>query len=437
MPADITVNAPYGADGVTVTYPIPTANDIVDGPVVVNCKPTSGFTFSLGTTTVSCVLQQIPMRMKAGPATFIVTVTSVDGAGGNGGGPPPVNDGRPETRSNGRDEKVTFETKPINTDVGGKKIPFQFMVILEDSVSEDISTLEDSLEALTIIVENFGAEVIYTYKSTAAGFAYKAPNQQTVDLVNNILELDPRVKFVEQDLIVVPFDMANSSILSSELIPTGLERVDGELLATDSKISPLTADVDIAIIDSGIDLDHPDLNVYRSITSIVPQNNSSSSLNNTLINSNIDREKIGVDTRDNRTAPVLLDPPFSRNATSSADDECGHGTNVAGVASAKHNSIGVVGMAPGARLWAIKVLEFNESTGKCEGAMSSIIAAVEYITNHADEIDVVNLSLGCKCKSTALDEALNESIAKNVAYVVAAGNIHIDASSFSPLIILV
>ena len=94
-------------------------------------------------------------------------------------------------------------------------------------------------------------------------------------------------------------------------------------------------------------------------------------------------------------------------------------------------------MAPGARLWAIKVLEFNESTGKCEGAMSSIIAAVEYITNHADEIDVVNLSLGCKCKSTALDEALNESIAKNVAYVVAAGNIHIDASSFSPLIILV
>ena len=73
-----------------------------------------------------------------------------------------------------------------------------------------------------------------------------------------------------------------------------------ENFTTDSKISPLTADVDIAIIDSGIDLDHPDLNVYRSITSIVPQNNSSSSLNNTLINSNIDREKIGVDTRDDR-----------------------------------------------------------------------------------------------------------------------------------------
>ena len=201
VPADITVNAPYGADGVTVTYPIPTANDIVDGPVVVNCKPTSGFTFSLGTTTVSCTATD-SHENEAGPATFIVTVTSVDGAGGNGGGPPPANDGRPETRSNGRDEKVTFETKPINTYVGGKKIPFQFMVILEDSVSEDISTLEDSLEALTIIVENFGAEVIYTYKSTAAGFAYKAPNQQTVDLVNNILELDPRVKFVEQDLIV-------------------------------------------------------------------------------------------------------------------------------------------------------------------------------------------------------------------------------------------
>ena len=75
VPADITVNAPYGADGVTVTYPIPTANDIVDGPVVVNCKPTSGFTFSLGTTTVHCTATD-SHENEAGPATFTINVIS-------------------------------------------------------------------------------------------------------------------------------------------------------------------------------------------------------------------------------------------------------------------------------------------------------------------------------------------------------------------------
>ena len=65
-----------------------------------------------------------------------------------------------------------------------------------------------------------------------------------------------------------------------------------------------------------------------------------------------------------------------------------------GLHSAKHNSFGVVGIAPGARLWAIKVLEFNEHNGKCEGAISSIIEAVDYVTKNAKDIDVANLSLG-------------------------------------------
>ena len=50
VPADITAKFPYGAAGIAVTYPIPTSNDIVDGPVIVSCNPTSGSIFSLGTT---------------------------------------------------------------------------------------------------------------------------------------------------------------------------------------------------------------------------------------------------------------------------------------------------------------------------------------------------------------------------------------------------
>ncbi len=430
VPADITAEAPYGANSIAVTYPIPVANDIVDGLVEVICNPTSGSPFPINTTTVRCNAMD-SHENPAETATFTVAVTLADSPSEDPQ-PPLIDPGPQEPGPDGIDENESFESKPVNTDVGGNKIPFQYMVILENYVSEDTSILEDTLDALTLIVESLGAEVFYTYRDTAAGFAYKAPNQQIVDIVNKVLDSDPRVKFVEQDQIVVPFILANSSIFSSELTPTGLERVGGEFLSNDSKISSAIADIDIAIIDSGIDLDHPDLNIYRNVSLIIPQNDSPSVLYNNLINSNIDREKIEISTRVEGSAAAPLYPPFSESVMYTSDDDCGHGTNVAGVAAAKHNSIGVVGMAPGAKLWAIKVLECNELTGKCEGSMSSTIAAVEYITNHADEIDVVNLSLGCKCQSAALDEALHESISKNIAYVVAAGNIQIDASSFSP-----
>ncbi|HEU4448152.1 MAG TPA: S8 family serine peptidase [Nitrososphaeraceae archaeon] len=350
--------------------------------------------------------------------------------------PPDVVPSSPSSPSTGELTPIS-ETEIINTDVGGVKIPFQFIVVLEDSIAENASATESSFQALTVIVENLGGEVIYTYNSTIVGFAFKSPNQQTNNQIINALEQDRRVKFVEQDQTVVPFGIADRKDMTPfEDIPTGLKRVGADGLYTNTAIGPFSVDADIAIIDSGIDLDHQDLNVYRAATSIVPRNPSSqsssalSSSNDTyLYNVNIEPERAGVYPRDKITT---FYPPFSNNATSSADDECGHGTHVAGVAAAKHNSFGVVGVAPGARLWAIKVLELNEDTGKCEGALSSIIEAVDYVTENADEIDAANLSLGCNCNSAALSEAIDKSIARNVTYVVAAGNVNADASSFSP-----
>ena len=61
--------------------------------------------------------------------------------------------------------------------------------------------------------------------------------------------------------------------------------------------------------------------------------------------------------------------------TSTGNDDDGHGTHVAGIAAAKDNTDGVVGMAPGARLWAVKVLDSNG-----DGFDSDIIAGIDYIT---------------------------------------------------------
>ena len=73
--------------------------------------------------------------------------------------------------------------------------------------------------------------------------------------------------------------------------------------------------------------------------------------------------------------------------------------------AAKNNNEGVVGIAPGARLWAVKVLN-----GTGSGPISTIIAGIDYVTQHANEIDVANLSFGCECPSKALDTAIHNSV---------------------------
>src|SRR2546428_234654 len=70
---------------------------------------------------------------------------------------------------------------------------------------------------------------------------------------------------------------------------------------------------------------------------------------------------------------------------SSFNDLNGHGTHVSGIAAAKDNHTGVVGVAPGARLWAVRVLD---SQGN--GLFSTIICGIDWVTAHADVIQAAN-----------------------------------------------
>jgi subtilisin family serine protease len=330
------------------------------------------------------------------------------------------------TASNGslRPAILTANTSDVETEAGGQLIPFQHIVIVNDSMSKDIQSTKSTIQALTDTVENLDAEVIYSYNSAMTGFAFKAPNQQVTDNVIQVLSSDPRVNSIEQDKTVVPF---------SEEIPTGIQRIDANELYSIPEIGSYTADVDIAIIDSGIDLDNPELNVNSSFSMIVPQiQNAEQADADSIINNDIDLDNLGLNANAAGGNTSSFYPPFTSSGSSSADDTCGHGTRVAGIAAAKADTHGVVGIAPNARLWAVKVLDYDKLTGRCEGSISSVIAAIEYITRLKDQIDVVNLSLGCKCNSTALDDAISRSVRANITYVVAAGNMNLNASSFSP-----
>jgi len=321
--------------------------------------------------------------------------------------------------------KFVANYSDVETKVGGHKIPFQQIVIVNETLAKNVQPLRGTVQALSKIVESLGAEIVYRYNSSVTGFTFKAPNQQITDDIVDVLSSDPRVKFIEQDKTVVPF---------SDELPTGLERIDAGGLYAVPKMGMLSADVDIAIIDSGIDLNNPDLNVYSNISMIIPQTtHPNAGDSSSIVNNDVDIHKLGLDNSSvSGNTPASFGPPFSTKLSTSGDDTCGHGTHVAGIAAAKANSLGVVGIASGARLWAIKALDFNNFTDQCEGSISSIIAAIEYVTKLKDKIEVVNLSLGCKCNSTALDEAINRAVRSNITVVVAAGNINSDASKFSP-----
>jgi subtilisin family serine protease len=109
------------------------------------------------------------------------------------------------------------------------------------------------------------------------------------------------------------------------------------------------------------------------------------------------------------------------------DDENGHGTHVAGIIGGKNNTIGVLGVASGATLVSLRVLD---DTG--EGTLSSIVQALSYINTNGKPGDVVNLSLGEDSTSSILKQQVQNTSSRGIYFAIAAGNEADRASSYSP-----
>jgi subtilisin len=251
-------------------------------------------------------------------------------------------------------------------------IPNQYIIYLQDNKEESNSI--DPVEFYNSELKDTGTELLYVYYNVVKGLAIKIPNEKVLEQLKN----NPLVAYMGNDRKISAFI---DTPIENQIIPANVDRVeDGESV---NNINPNFVDADIAILDTGIDLDHADLNVFHE-RSFIP-------------------------------------------GTINADDDHGHGTHLAGVAAAKDNSFGIVGIAPGARLWAIKVLE---SSGM--GEISTLIKGLDYINQHQNQVDVAVLSLGCECESGALDIAINNSIKAGITIVVAAGNEGKDAGTFTP-----
>jgi len=181
-----------------------------------------------------------------------------------------------------------------------------YIVVLHDNVASPAAAARE-------IAGQVGGQVGFVYEHALKGFSIRLPEQALM-----ALERNPNVKYVETDRVRYAF---------AQTIPTGIQRIfaDSNPNLNIDGTDNYRVDVDVAVIDTGVDFQHPDLNVAGGV---------------------------------NCTSKNI----FSSVCKEGGDDDHYHGSHVAGIIGALDNGIGVVGVAPGARIWAVKVLN-SRGTG--------------------------------------------------------------------------
>lgn len=247
---------------------------------------------------------------------------------------------------------------------------------------------EDTNRAVMLydLVQRYGVglQVLFQYDNVFNGMALRLTDEQAARLAS------------DQRVIGMSLDFAVTS--SPQTLPTGISAVK----ATESAVANINGvdervDVDVAVIDTGSG-PHADLNIAGGVSCIGGNYN----------------------------------------------DGNGHGTHVAGTIGALDNEVGVVGVAPGARIWSVKALGANGS-----GAISAVICGIDWVTANKEVIEVANMSLGAdygappatdNCGNYDSDafiedpmhKAICNSVAAGVTYVVAAGNNGADTRNYAP-----
>jgi len=270
-------------------------------------------------------------------------------------------------------------------------IPGQYIVVLKGTekqkiVPGNVSQLEDIKTDIYIRNTINSESIKNSFNHSVVSFVAELSDEQLESL-----RRDENVSYIEQDRIVTfappcgtpkggPCDGGGGGGSDSQETPYGITRVNGGVTYAGSGVA--------WILDSGIDLDHPDLNVdasrgYNAFTS-------------------------GKDGK-------------------SLDDGNGHGTHVAGTIAAIDNSTGVIGVAAGATVIPVKVLGARGS-----GSYSGVIAGIDHVAANGSSGDVANMSLGGPVSQAVDDAVKNAAQSSGVKFVLAAGNESTDANNSSP-----
>ena len=260
---------------------------------------------------------------------------------------------------------------PAAAERPGDKIAGSYICVFNDNVSRGNATAEANRSA-----QAAQAQLKHIYTHAIRGFAVNASEQGVANMKAN----NPNIAYCEQDQVMAapPVQMHGQPdggfTAMAQETPWGVADIGGFASG---------AGKTAWVIDSGIQPDHPDLN---------------------------------VDTARSRSFLGSRTTPWDQN---------GHGTHVAGTIAALDNGIGVVGVAAGANVVSVRVLDRRGS-----GTTSGVIAGVDYVAQVGQTGDVANMSLGGGA-SSALDTAVSNASAK-VRFALAAGNESTSAATKSP-----
>jgi type VII secretion-associated serine protease mycosin len=199
-------------------------------------------------------------------------------------------------------------------------------------------------------------------------YVITAPAGQELATATRLKRL-PAVRYAEPDYVYRAFRVPNDPYYASDQWNLPQINAPAAWDITTGSIS-----VTVAILDTGVDLGHPDL-----------------------------------------SSKIVAGYDFVNDDSSAQDDE-GHGTHVAGIAAAlSDNATGVAGVAWGARIMPVKVLDQDGS-----GYVSDIVEGIHWAADHSAAI--INMSLGGTGVSSALQDAVNYAYGRGVLIVAAAGN---------------
>lgn len=205
------------------------------------------------------------------------------------------------------------------------------------------------------LINSAAGKIKYTYHLIPA-VAASLPAQAITALSHN-----PRIEYIEPDAVATAI---------GDTVPWGVSRVNADDVWTSGNTG---AGVKVAVIDTGIGYNHPDLAANY---------------------------KGGYDYVNDDNDPM--------------DDE-GHGTHVSGILAAADNNGNVVGVAPGASLYGVKVLDSRGS-----GYYSDIIAGIQWAVTNG--MNIASMSLGGTVGSKSLQKACDAAYKAEVLLVAAAGN---------------
>jgi subtilisin len=231
----------------------------------------------------------------------------------------------------------------------------------------------DPIATTDRLVAALGIRPSFRYDAALGGFAAVLSDTQ-----RTALALDPAVDFVGPDVAVKASGMV--PLAAGETVPPGIRRVGAATLTQ----AHGAADAPVAVLDSGVDLKNADLNAVSGKNCV--------------------------------------------STTATAQDDNGHGTNVAGILAARNTGSVVTGVAPGTRVYSVKVLNSKNS-----GTLSQILCGIDWVTANAATlgIKVANMSIqgsganDSNCGNTNNDawhKAICRSTAAGVTYVASAGN---------------